>query len=193
MSSLHDAAQSVSGLLVASSHSVTALVYSPPYDVRGRQQQFIETAQQRKDRVEFSKKKEWARHVAEWIRAIGARQNMTFGCSGRLAASSPMPENGDITRLTASASSLSLSSSEEEEEPYIIYSSSPSSSMSSLSSDLSISSVSTSHLSNIIHPLSSSIPHPPKRIHCHRRSSASLMIPHRRSSLSSIHEVPEED
>lgn len=76
MSPLHDAAHSVSGLLVASSHPVTTLVYSPPYDVRGRQQQFIETAQQRKDRVEFSKKKEWARHVAAWIRTIGARQNV---------------------------------------------------------------------------------------------------------------------
>ncbi|KAG2117123.1 uncharacterized protein F5147DRAFT_671310 [Suillus discolor] len=192
MSPLHDAAHSVSDLPVASLHPVTTLVYSPPYDVRGRQQQFIETAQQRKDRVEFSKKKEWARHVAEWIRAIGARQNMTFGCSGRLAAS-PMPENGDIARLTASASSLSLSSSEEEGEPYIIYSSSASSSMSSLSSDLSISSVSTSHTSNIIYPLSNSIPHPPKRIYCHRRSNASLMSPRRRPSLSSIHEVPEED
>lgn len=181
-------------LLVASSHSATTPVYSPPYDVRGRQQHFIETAQQRKERIEFLKKREWARRVAEWIRATSARQDvMTFGCSGSLAASSQMPENSDITRLTTSASSLSLSSGEEEEEPYIIYSSSPSSSMSSLSDDLSISSVSTSHPSNNIHSLSSSIPLPSKRSHRRRRSSASLMTPRRRLSLSSIYEVPEED
>ncbi|KAG1807092.1 uncharacterized protein BJ212DRAFT_1387913 [Suillus subaureus] len=194
MSPLYDAGYPVNDLLVASSHSATTPVYSPPYDVRGRQQHFIETAQQRKERIEFLKKREWARRVAEWIRATSARQDvMTFGCSGSLAASSQMPENSDITRLTTSASSLSLSSGEEEEEPYIIYSSSPSSSMSSLSDDLSISSVSTSHPSNNIHSLSSSIPLPSKRSHRRRRSSASLMTPRRRLSLSSIYEVPEED
>lgn len=180
-------------LLVTSSYPLTTPVYSPPYDVRGRQQHFIETAQQRKERIEFLKKREWARRVAEWIRATSARQDvMTFGCSGSLAASSPMPDNPDVTRLTVSASSLSLSSSEEEEEPYVIYSSSPSSSMSSLSDDLSISSISTSHPSNKSHSLSSSIPLPSKRSH-RRKSSASLMTPRRRPSLSSIYEVPEED
>ncbi|KAG1859059.1 hypothetical protein C8R48DRAFT_256807 [Suillus tomentosus] len=194
MSSLYDAGYPVNDLLLASSYPVTTPVYSPPYDVRGRQQHFIETVQQRKERIEFLKKREWARRVAEWIRATSARQDvMNFGCSGRLAASSPMPENGDVTRLTTSASSLSLSSSEEEEEPYVIYSSSPSSSMSSLSDDLSISPVPTSHPSNNVHPLSSSMPSPSKRSHRRRRSSTSLMTPRRRPSLSSIYEVPEED
>ncbi|KAG2757728.1 hypothetical protein P692DRAFT_20852163 [Suillus brevipes Sb2] len=194
MSSLYDAGYPVNDLLFASSQPVATPVYSPPYDVRGRQQHFIETAQQRKERIEFLKKREWARRVAEWIRATSARQDvMSFGCSGSLAASSPMSDNSSVTRSTASASSLSLSSSEEEEEPYVIYSSSPSSSMSSLSDDLSISSVSTSHPLNNIHPLSSSIPPPSKRSHRRRRSSASHMTPHRRLSLSSICEVPEED
>lgn len=189
MSPLYDAGYPVNDLLFTSSHPVTTPVYSPPYDVRGRQQHFIETTQQRKERIEFLKKREWARRVAEWIRATSARQDvMTFGCSGSLAASSAMPDNSN--RSTASASSLSLSSSEEEEEPYVIYSSSPSSSMSSLSDDLSISSVSTSHPSNNnIHPL----PPPSKRSHRRRRSSASHMTPRRRLSLSSICEVPEED
>jgi hypothetical protein len=191
MSPLYDAEYPVNDLLVASSHPAMTPVYSPPYDVRGRQQHFIETPQQRKERIEFLKKREWARRVAEWIRATSARQDvMTFGCSGSLAASSPMPQNSDVTRLTTSASSLSLSSGEEEEEPYVIYSSSPSSSMSSLSDDLS---VSTSHPSNNIHSLSSSISLPSKRSHHRRRSSASLMTPRRRLSLSSIYEVPEED
>ncbi|KAG2344650.1 hypothetical protein BDR05DRAFT_961566 [Suillus weaverae] len=194
MSRLYDAGYPVNDLLVASSHPVTTPVYSPPYDVRGRQQHFIETAEQRKERIEFLKKREWARRVAEWIRATSARQDvMSFGCSGSLAAASPMPENGDVTRLAASASSLSLSLSEEEEEPYVIYSSSPSSSMSSLSDDLSISSVSTSHPSNNIHPLSSSISLPSKRGRRRRKSSTSLVTPRRRPSLSSIYEVPEED
>lgn len=196
MSPLYDAGYPVNDLLCTSSHPVTTPVYSPPYDVRGRQQHFIETAQQRKERIEFLKKREWARRVAEWIRATSARQDvMTFGCSGSLAASSPMPDNSSAIRSTASASSLSPSSSEEEEEPYVIYSSSPSSSMSSLSDDLSASSVSTSHPSKNIHTLSSSIPLPlpSKRSHHRRRSSASLVTPRRRPSLSSIYEVPEED
>ncbi|KAG1732633.1 uncharacterized protein EDB91DRAFT_1151162 [Suillus paluster] len=199
MSSFCDAGYPVNDLLVASSYPVTTPVYSPPYDVRGRQQNFVESAQQRKERIEFLKKREWARRVAEWIRETSARQDvMTFGCSGSLAASSKMPENGDVARLTASASSLSLFSSEEEEEPYVIYSSSPSSSMSSLSDDLptsSAASTSTSHPSISIHPLSSSMPPvvPSKRTHHRRRSSASLVTPRRRLSLSSICEVPEED
>ncbi|KAG0706223.1 hypothetical protein DFH29DRAFT_902737 [Suillus ampliporus] len=195
MSPFRDAGYPVNDLLVTSVSPVTTPVYSPPYDVRGRQQHFVETVRQRRERIEFLKKREWARRVAEWIRETSARQDvMSFGCSGSLAASSKMPENGDVARLTASASSLSLSSGEEE-EPYVIYSSSPSSSMSSLSDDFPTSSAaSTSHPSISIHPLSSSIPpgHPFKRTHRRRRSSASLMAP-RRLSLSSIYEVPEED
>ncbi|KAG2151037.1 uncharacterized protein EDB93DRAFT_1249533 [Suillus bovinus] len=194
MSSFYDPGYPVNDLLLASSHPVTTPVYSPPYDVRGRQQHFIETAQQRKERIEFLKKREWARRVAEWIRATSARQDvMSFGCSGSLAATSSMQDNSHGARLTSSASSISLSSSEEEEEPYVIYSSSPSSSMSSLSDDSSISPVSPSHPSNNIHPLSSTIPFPSKRSHRRRRSSTSLMTPRRRPSLSSIYEVPEED
>jgi hypothetical protein len=76
MSPLYDAGYPVNDLLFTSSHPVTTPVYSPPYDVRGRQQHFIETAQQRKERIEFLKKREWARRVAEWIRATSARQDV---------------------------------------------------------------------------------------------------------------------
>jgi hypothetical protein len=76
MSPLYDTGYPVNDLLFASSQPVTTPVYSPPYDVRGRQQHFIETAQQRKERIEFLKKREWARRVAEWIRATSARQDV---------------------------------------------------------------------------------------------------------------------
>ncbi|OAX34658.1 hypothetical protein K503DRAFT_724168 [Rhizopogon vinicolor AM-OR11-026] len=187
----------VHDLLTPSSCSVATPLHSPPYDVRGRQQQFIETAQQRKARLEFLKKREWARRVAEWIRETSARQDvMTFGCTGSLAASSSRPDCGKVPRYTIPASPQPLPSrEEEEEEPYVIYSSSPSSSMSSLSDDLPTSPTPTPHPSISIHPLSSTIPPAPpsKRTHHRRRSSASLMDPRRRLSLSSIHEVPEED
>lgn len=66
----------VHDLLVASPCSSTTPLHTPPYDVRGRQQQFVETAQQRKARLEFLKKREWARRVAEWIRETSARQDV---------------------------------------------------------------------------------------------------------------------
>lgn len=76
MSPLYSAGYPVHDFLAPSSCSVGTPPHSPPYDVRGRQQQFIETAQQRKARLEFLKKREWARRVAEWIRETSARQDV---------------------------------------------------------------------------------------------------------------------
>ncbi|KAJ8583910.1 hypothetical protein M405DRAFT_827727 [Rhizopogon salebrosus TDB-379] len=196
MSPLYSTGYPVHDLLAAPPCSVTTPLHTPPYDVRGRQQQFVESAQQRKARLEFLKKREWARRVAEWIRETSARQDvMNFGCTGSLAASSSRSDNSNVRRSTTPRSPLPLPSREEEEEPYIIYSSSPSSSMSSLSDDLPASSTPAPHPSISIHPLSSTIPPSPpsKRTHHRRRSSASLTAPRRQPSLSSIYEVPEED
>lgn len=134
----------------------------------------------------------WSRSLRCLMNDHLTNSQMTFGCTGSLAASSSRPDNANVPRYTTSTSPPSLPSREEEEEPYIIYSSSPSSSMSSLSDDLQASSTPTPHPSISIHPLSSTLP-PSKRTHHRRRSSASLVDLRRRPSLSSIYEVPEED
>ncbi|KAH7919554.1 hypothetical protein BV22DRAFT_1108020 [Leucogyrophana mollusca] len=177
--------------LLSTSPSMTAPINPPPYDGRGRQKQYVESVAQRKERIEFLKRREWARRVAEWIRETSAQQDvMTFGYAGRHA--SPVPDTGDVSRFTGSSSSLSLPLNEEQDDqPYVIYSSSPSSSLSSLSDDVPVPVLySTPSFNNSSH----AIPPPAlSRSHHRRRSSASLRGTPRRLSLSSIYETPEED
>ncbi|EGO02925.1 hypothetical protein SERLA73DRAFT_176394 [Serpula lacrymans var. lacrymans S7.3] len=167
---------------------------APPYDMRGRQAQYTESASQRRERVEFLRKREWARRVAEWIRETSARQDvLSFGRSGPLAT--PFGQDLDSPRLSSSSTSslpLSRDSSDDDDEPYVIYSSSPSSSMSSLSDDTPV--YQTSSIHNLHSGLNTqSYQTPPAVQKSHRRRRSGQRTPGRKSSLSSIYEVPEED
>ncbi|EIW76661.1 hypothetical protein CONPUDRAFT_168482 [Coniophora puteana RWD-64-598 SS2] len=161
-------------------------IHAPSLDIRGRQTQYVESTAQRRERIEFLKKREWARRVAEWIRETSAQQDvMAFGCSGTLARS----RSNSLEDLRCITPSPKLAPPvHADEEPYVIYSSSsPSSSVSSLSEDLS---PIYSTGGNVSPRLAAS---PPPGRHHRKRSSASLRGPHRRPSLSSICEEPEED
>ncbi|KIJ60907.1 hypothetical protein HYDPIDRAFT_31785 [Hydnomerulius pinastri MD-312] len=170
---------------------------APVYDTRGRQKHFVESSAQRRERIEFLKRREWARRVAEWVRETSSRKDVTtFGCS-RPFPSSPVQEVGFKAQIysTPQASVIPFPQVEEE-EPYIIYSSSPTSSLSSLSEDttpiLPINGGSPSSINFGVGGISQP---PQKRSSGHHRrcSSASLRGHTRRPSLSSIFEVPEED
>lgn len=54
---------------------MSAAPHSPnvPYDPRGRQKNFVESAMQRKERIEFLKQREWVRRVTEWLRETNAQ------------------------------------------------------------------------------------------------------------------------
>lgn len=49
---------------------------SPPvYDARGRQKNFVESAVQRRERIQFLKQREWVRRVTEWVRETNAQKD----------------------------------------------------------------------------------------------------------------------
>ena len=54
------------------------------YDTRGRQKTYIESAMQRKERIEFLKQREWIRRVAEWVKETNA-QNYSVRLFARLS------------------------------------------------------------------------------------------------------------
>ncbi|KAN0079928.1 hypothetical protein V8E55_009494 [Tylopilus felleus] len=160
------------------------------YDAHGRQKTYIESAMQRRERIEFLKKREWVRRVTEWVRETSAQQNYPiFGRSTR----SYVPFSFRDAGIASQPSIIPFPyAEEEEEEPYIIYSSSPNSSLSSLSEEITPVLPLGSSPSPIINlPIGGS----PKRSSGHHRrcSSASLRSHSRKQSLSSICEVPEED
>ena len=57
------------------------------YDAHGRQKTYIESAMQRRERIEFLKKREWVRRVTEWVRETSAQQN--YVCVSRSFIDSP--------------------------------------------------------------------------------------------------------
>ncbi|KAF8841864.1 hypothetical protein BDN67DRAFT_966579 [Paxillus ammoniavirescens] len=165
---------------------------APVYDARGRQKTFVESLAQRRERIEFLKRREWARRVTEWVRETNSQEAVTTFGRSRPFPPTPVQEPylKSHVKSTPQASVIPFPQAEEE-EPYIIYSSSPTSSLSSLSEDI-----------NPVLPLSSSlnavggVSQPAQRSssgHHRRRSSASLRGHASIPSLSSIYEVPEED
>lgn len=48
---------------------------TPVYDARGRQKNFIESAVQRRERIQFLKQREWVRRVTEWVRETNAQKD----------------------------------------------------------------------------------------------------------------------
>ncbi|KAG6334788.1 hypothetical protein ID866_4306 [Astraeus odoratus] len=159
------------------------------YDSRDRQRQILES--QRRERIEFLKKREWARRVAEWFRQTDAQYQSDISSFGRPWSVSPQPvPDTNYAYSTPYSPPVPFPQVEQEEEPYIIYCSSPSSSLSSFPAD-------DSKHTNIGLPSSPSLGGGvvPKRApgHHRRRSSASTRTPRRSPSLSSIFEVPEED
>jgi len=159
------------------------------YDTRGRQRTYIESAMQRKERIEFLKQREWVRRVAEWVKETNAQNySPNYGRSSRSYSpfSYPDPAVGSAIPFPCV----------EEEEPYIIYSSSPSSSLSSLSEEITPVLPLNSGPSPSFNIPVAGVPQPAQRRtpgHHRRCSSASLRGHTRKQSLSSICEVPEED
>ncbi|KAI9571926.1 hypothetical protein HD554DRAFT_2168733 [Boletus coccyginus] len=164
---------------------------TPAYDALGRQKHFVESSIQRRERIEFLKQREWVRRVTEWVRETNAQKDFPiFGRSSRLY--SPFHDAG----MTCQPSIIPFpSAEEEEEEPYIIYSSSPSSSLSSLSEEITpVLPLNGGPSPSLGLPIAGA-PQPQRRTSGHHRrcSSASLRGHTRKQSLSSICEVPEED
>ena len=184
---------------------------TPVYDTLGRQKTFIESAMQRRERIEFLKQREWIRRVTEWVRETNAQKDSVRTLS-RLAdfillilSSQPIfgrsirsysPFSQD-TPIAPQASVIPFPcAEEEEEEPYIIYSSSPSSSLSSLSEEITPVLPLNGGPSPSFSPPVTGVPQPTQRRSSghHRRCSSSSLRGHtRKQSLSSICEVPEED
>ncbi|KIJ18293.1 hypothetical protein PAXINDRAFT_97713 [Paxillus involutus ATCC 200175] len=168
---------------------------APVYDARGRQKTFVESLAQRRERIEFLKRREWARRVTEWVRETNSQDATTFGRSRPFPPSLVQePYLRAHVKSTPQASVIPFPQAEEE-EPYIIYSSSPTSSLSSLSEDITpvlpLDNATSSSLNTV-----GGVSHPAQRSssgHHRRRSSASLRGHASIPSLSSICEVPEED
>ncbi|KAF9221721.1 hypothetical protein BS17DRAFT_239403 [Gyrodon lividus] len=182
-------------------HSQNNIYFSddraPVYDARGRQQNFTESAAQRRERIEFLKQREWARRVTEWVRETNSQKDITTFGRSRPFIPSPVHDSSLRAHINSTPQASVIPFPQlEEEEPYIIYSSSPSSSLSSLSEDttpvLPLNSGSGSSLSLGV----AGVPQSAQRRssgHHRRRSSASLRGHTSMPSLSSICEVPEED
>ncbi|KAG8215317.1 hypothetical protein J3R82DRAFT_8908 [Butyriboletus roseoflavus] len=165
---------------------------TPLYDTRGRQKGFVESTVQRRERIEFLKQREWVRRVTQWVRETNAQKDSPiFGRSGRSFI--PFPNQDTALGSQAFAIPFPRVEEEEEEEPYVIYSSSPNSSLTSLSEEITP----VLPLNSGPSPsLTAAAPQPAQRRasgHHRRCSSASLRGHARQHSLSSICEVPEED
>lgn len=158
----------------------------PPiqYDAKGRQIQYVETPLQRRERLAFLRKREWARRVSSWIEESGSEnvdehygRDVLYDSAQSISAAAARPPKvtWDVLSIPeASASDLSSYANDPESEPYIIYSSSPSSPSSSTSSL-------TLDRDGSESPSSPALKFPSSRTR-HRR---------RHSSLSSINEVQE--
>lgn len=174
----------------------------PPYHPRSPPAHSIH----RREPIEFLKKREWARRVAEWAKQsahqadmVGLSPSVTSpdltpsqsSCAHPWTATQSLPKSVRKPVLEMTYPPAKPSLVEQEEEPYIIYSSSPTPAFSPHPSD------------DLKHAISSPepfrvAPHTTllsKRVSTHhrRRSSASIRTPRRSPSLSSIFEVPEED
>lgn len=182
---------------------------TPVYDVHGRQKTFVESAIQRRERIEFLKQREWIRRVTEWVRETNAQKYSVrlphpFHRSPlyRRVASQPIfgrsfpPFSSQDAGVAPQPSIIPFPcAEEEEEEPYIIYSSSPSSSLSSLSEEVTpVLPLNSGPSPSPSLPVTGA-PQSQRRSSGHHRrcSSASLRGHARKQSLSSIDEVPEED
>jgi hypothetical protein len=165
------------------------ITYIPPirYDEKGRQIHYVESAVQRRERVAFIRKREWARRVSAWIeqsRSVDDLYNGEVLYDSALVSSSTSRRGASsevyCPQSTSKSQVTSIPESAEEyyddNEPYIIYSASPSSPSSSTSA---LSDESASPSSS---PTSSRFS--PRRSPRPRR---------RHLSLSSINEEPEED
>jgi len=142
----------------------------PPvrYDDKGRQAHFVESPIQRRERLAFIKRREWAQRVSTWIEESqfvndSYKQDVLYDSAISMSQQKAL---WDVPDFQAT-----------DNEPYIIYSSSSNSSPSSPSS-------STSALSDDSSPSMS-----PRVSKSSRRISHSR---HRHRSLSSINEEPEE-
>lgn len=51
---------------------------APVYDARGRQKTFVESLAQRRERIEFLKRREWARRVTEWVRETNSQDAVSL-------------------------------------------------------------------------------------------------------------------
>ncbi|KAF7975267.1 hypothetical protein HWV62_10148 [Athelia sp. TMB] len=171
---------------------VTAL---PParYDAFGRQHPFVESALQRRERIAFLRKREWARRVSSWIQHTqGAELAYNTASPAELVSAVFRDKvvEGKQRAWEADASTGPIAE-DAEEEPYVLYSSSAPSSASSSASDLSLSPAHAHppHLpaDSVSFPSSLPAASSPKG----RRPAAGS---HRRRqlSLSSINEDPEE-
>lgn len=157
------------------------------YDSRDKQTQNLESSLQRRERIEFLKRREWTRRVAELVK-YSHLQQLDVPALGRAWPLSPKPvQDTGYAHNTSYASPVSFPV--EEEEPYIIYSSSPSPLPSPL---LSGDPKSTGPALPVSPSMRNILPRHPAAHH-RRRSSASIRTPRRSPSLSSISEVPEED
>jgi len=88
------------------------------YDERGRQKKYMESDAQRRERVEFLRRREWTRRIAEWINdsaTVKSKGQPLYSFEDLLAAA----EQHHLARPPASADS---------DEPYVIYTASPASS-----------------------------------------------------------------
>ncbi|KAI6147850.1 hypothetical protein BKA82DRAFT_4145316 [Pisolithus tinctorius] len=157
------------------------------YDSRNKQTHNLESSLQRRERIEFLKKREWTRRVAELVKYSHIQQ-LNDPTLGRAWPLSPKPVQDTGYAHSASYASP-VSFPVEEEEPYIIYSSSPSPSPSPL---LPGDPKSTGAASPVSPSMGNVFPRHASAHH-RRRSSASTRAPRRSPSLSSIFEVPEED
>lgn len=62
-------------------HSDTSGARSPTrYDEKGRQKRFVENMEQRRQRVEFLRRKEWTRRIAAWIDQSGNGNTQVRAC-----------------------------------------------------------------------------------------------------------------
>ncbi|CCM00704.1 uncharacterized protein FIBRA_02744 [Fibroporia radiculosa] len=148
------------------------------YDSKGRLGKFEETAAQRRERVEFLRRREWTRRIAEWIEHSANSQELahiTHSWADILAAADAVDDLDD----TASSP---YTLEEPEPEPYIIYTASPRSGSFSCSIP-SYTPPSPAH----------TLPSPaPRSSHSQPRRKRSGGLPRsRHSSLSSISEEEE--
>ncbi|OCH90861.1 hypothetical protein OBBRIDRAFT_803684 [Obba rivulosa] len=146
------------------------------YDERGRQKKFVESSAQRRERVEFLRRREWTRRIAEWI-------NDSATVKDKSQMPSPAYSMEDFLAATRQRHYIGPPDVAEPDEPYVIYTASPASSVSRSDTPPAAT------LPSLDAPLASASPpamHPPLQ---RRRSRGG---PHsRHSSLSSISEEDE--
>jgi len=154
-------------------------VFQPPLYVSSeRQQKFVESLAQRRERVEFLRRREWTRRIAEWIDHTAgdarALAHITHSWVDILAAADAVDDLDDV------ASPQYTPDESSSDEPYIIYTASP---RSGPAPRLNSYIPSPTHTQ----PPAHQIPSPSLR----RQRSARMLPRSRHSSLSSISEEDE--